>query len=86
MAPAERRKRNAMMLLTAGWVAGFAIVLLLATMAAYQFDTSRFGRDDPSTGLLYTALTVASLAALISATVSIYRRHWGGGPITTDLG
>ena len=73
----ERRKRNAMILIITGWVAGFALVLLLASMAVYQFDTSRFGNGDARAGGVYAVLTVAALSALIAATMEIYRSHGG---------
>jgi len=80
MSPAEKRQRNTMMILTLGWVVGLAVILLLGSMALYQFDTSRFGRDDPQQGLLYTVLTFGALATLIAATRSLYQHHWGDSP------
>lgn len=78
MSPAEKRQRNVMMLLTLGWVIGLALILLLGSMAVYQFDTSRFGRDDPQQGLLYTMLTLGAFGTLTAATLTLYRHHWPG--------
>ncbi|HSM02366.1 MAG TPA: hypothetical protein VK960_08025 [Acidimicrobiia bacterium] len=77
MSPTEKRQRNAMMLLTAGWVMGLAVILLLGSMAVYQFDTSRFGRDDPQQGILYTLLALCAVGTLTAATRNLYRHHWG---------
>ena len=76
MSPTEKRQRNMMMFLTAGWVMGLAVILLLGSMAVYQFDTSPLGRDDPRQGILYTVFTVGALAALTAATITLHRRHW----------
>jgi hypothetical protein len=67
-----------MMLLTAGWVFGLALVLLLASIAVYEFDTSSFGRDDPPKGFLYSLLTLGAAGTLTAATVTIYKDRWRG--------